>query len=544
MTITEERKAPEGRKAPPLLIAAGVLIAAVIYLLSRGSAAPPRQQPTTEKVADTRAETGTVALDAETLKLAGLRVETVGYQPMQSRLVVTGTVEPDPSGVVKVTPRVAGKITAVRVNVGDTVRAGQVLATLASTELAEAQAEYDHTGHQLAIATTRLQRQKKLASLGAFGRPKVEEARVQSIRAQGDIHTARSEVAAASARVAEAQSQLQALQAALTQAQTQVKVAESRFNRADLMLKEQLVSRQDWEQARADQQRAEADVEAARAKVAQGEARIDTEKALLQASQAKLDEAGKRGAISAQLLAREERVFRGGYLTSKEIVEAEAARVEGMHDQEAVVTKIRLLGGTPGGGNLLAVAAPIGGRVTERLVTLGETVTPEKPLFTVMNLRTVWVQLNVYQKDLPAVRAGQTVAVTSDIAPGRLFTGRVSYIGDQLDETTRTVKVRCAIRNVGDRLKPETFVRGTIAGTTRRHVLVVPGDAVQEVDGKPVVFRPAGKPGEFRAIPIQPGEKLEGMVAIRSGLRAGDRVVTKNAFLVKSQAMKGELAEE
>ena len=72
---------------------------------------------------------------------------------------------------------------------------------------------------------------------------------------------------------------------------------------------------------------------------------------------------------------------------------------------------------------------------------------------------------------------------------------------------------------------------------------MAPADAVQQLDGRPVVFVPTGKPGEFHARPVAVGEKLGGLVEIRSGLKTGERIVTGNAFLVKSQAMKGELGE-
>src|SRR5690606_33344997 len=159
----------------------------------------------------------------------------------------------------------------------------------------------------------------------------------------------------------------------------------------------------------------------------------------------------------ARAEAREERIYRGGYATSKEIVEAESAVRQAALEQQAAADQVRLLGGTPGGGDTVAVTAPIGGRVTERAVTLGETVSPEKTLFTVVNLNSVWVQLRVYSRDLPSLRPGQKVTVTSDAAPNRTFTGAVSYIGDVVDETTRTVKVRAVIANAGGALKPGIF---------------------------------------------------------------------------------------
>lgn len=600
------------RRYMPLLAALLVIaIAAGAFFLGRRSAGrgeEGRGEPGGEerhaeggpRGENHRSEEGVVKFEEASLKLARLQVEPIPYRSLQSRLSVTGTVEPNPGGVVKVTPRVTGKITSVTVNVGDNVRAGQSLATLASTEVATAQAAYRQARARVVLAYGNLQRQKKLAGLGEFGRHKVEEARQREIEAHGEINAAsndlaaarnevaearsekaalegevakaENEVASAESEIREAESQVRALQAALDQTQTQVKVAQSKFNRYDTLLKEQLVSRQDWEQAQADHQRALSDVEAARANIAQGQAKVATAQAHRSAGQAqlraaksrvqqaadkietslsrqaqqesRLATARKRDEVAEQVLAREERVFKGGFLTTKEIVEAEAAWRQARAEQRAAADHVRLLGATPGGESLLTVNAPIAGRVTERLVTLGETVDPAKTLFVVVDLASVWVQLAVQQRDLPSVRLGQKVSITSDTAPGRTFRGTVSYIGDVVDETTRTVKVRAVIQSAGNVLKPQTFVRGRIAADVRASALAVPRDAVQTMEGKTVVFVQGDHPGEFEAKEVETGDTVAGRTVITSGLEPGARVVTRGAFTVKAQAMKAELGHE
>jgi cobalt-zinc-cadmium efflux system membrane fusion protein len=450
------------------------------------------------------------------------------------------------------------------------------------------------------VAHDHLRRQRQLAGLGEFGRHKVEEARQREIESHGEINAALNDLAAAKNEVAEArsekaalegdvakseneaasaeseireaESQVRALQAANDQTQTQVKVTQSKFNRYDTLLREQLASRQDWEQAQADHQRALSDVDVALANIAQGQAKVATAQAHRSAAQAQLraaksrvQQAGdkietalsrqaqqesrlvtarKRDAVSEQVLAREERVYRGGFLTTKEIVEAEAAWRQAQAEQQAAADRLRLVGATPGGGSLLTVTAPIAGRITERLVTLGETVTPEKALFTVINQDSVWVQLAVQQKDLPVVRVGQRVAITSDTAPGRTFNGTLSYIGDVVDETTRMLKARAVIQNRGNLLRPQTFVRGRIDTDARASVLAVPREAVQSAEGKMVVYVQGDRPGEFQAREVRTGETTAALTVITSGLEPGARVVTRGAFTVKAQAMKAELGHE
>jgi len=122
-------------------------------------------------------EEGVVAFTEDALKNANLTVQPVAVSSVNAPLPVTGEVEPNLGGVVKITPRVSGKVTAVTVNVGDTVGTGAVLARIASSELAEAQAAYRQAAGRVALARQNLARQRRLAGLGEFSGHKIEEAR-------------------------------------------------------------------------------------------------------------------------------------------------------------------------------------------------------------------------------------------------------------------------------------------------------------------------------------------------------------------------------
>jgi RND family efflux transporter MFP subunit len=512
---------------------------------------------------------GVVSFTPEALAKAGVKVQPVAVTAVHSQLQVTGTVEPNIAGLVKVTPRVAGKITALRANIGDRVRAGQVLATMTSTELAAAQAQYRQAGARVSAAKANLQRQRQLAGFGEFGQHKVQEARGNFNAAQGDVNEAIAEINAARNEVSEAEAALAAAQSdevsaqsdvtaaetVVAQAKTQVGVAASRFQRQETLLMEELTSRQDWEQARADFQKAQTDVlaaeaalrssqakvAAAHAKVHQANSVIQTHQARVRQAEAKLTAARQRLAIARQARDREEKVYRSGVYASKEVADAEVALRHAEIDRTTAADAVRLLGGLPGNGNTVGIASPITGRVTERKVSIGEIASPEKAVFTVLNLNTVWVQLSVYQRDLPSMRVGLPMSITTDAVPGRQFTGNVAYIGDVVDETTRTVKVRCVIPNPGSLLKPDMFVRGRIATAFRGRGIVVPREAVQTHEEKTVVFVQGDHPGEFEAKEVRIGDTVDGQTVIASGLEPGERVVTRGAFMVKAQAMKAEL---
>ena len=463
------------------------------------------------------------------------------------------------------------------------------------------------------MAQSNLERQRKLAALGVFGRPQVEGARRESVASEGEVNStldeiaaaknqvneARSEKAAAEGEVAaaesqvagaegeaasgeseisEAESQVAVVQAAQAQAVTRVETAQSKFNRYDTLLKEQLVSKQDWEQARADLRQAEADVDGARASVAQARAKVTTARAHQKAAQAqvkaaqakvraeqgraqqaaakietaqsrqaqldsKLTAAKQRREIARQSLAREEAVLKGGYGTSKEIVEAEAALRLARLEQQAASQTVRLLGGTPGGGSTLALTAPIAGRVQERNASPGKTVDTEHPLFKLINLDLVWAQLAVTPKDLPQVRSGQRVVLTSETAPGRTFTGTVSSIGSTADEATRAVRVRVALVNRDDALRPETFVRGSIITDVRRERVTVPLEALQEHNGKPTVYVALPTQGAFEVRHVKLGVSGDGWREISEGLKAGERIADSGTFYLKSEALKSALSD-
>lgn len=420
----------------------------------------------------------------------------------------------------------------------------------------------------------------------AAAKNQVNEARSEKAASEGEVAAAESAVAGAESaagssesEVSEAESQVQALQAALTQAQSRAQVAQTKFNRYDTLLKEQLVSKQDWEQAQADFRQAEADVDASRANAAQARAKVNTARAHLKAAQAqikaaqakvraeqgraqqagakietalarqaelesKLSTAKQRLEIARKALAREEAVFKGGFNTTREIVEAEAALQQARLDQQAAGQTIHLLGGTPGGGSLISLTSPIAGRVQERDASPGKTVDATHALFKVINLDLVWAQLAVTPRDLRLVHPGQRVVLTAEAAPGRTFTGTISAIGSTAEDTTRAVRVRVALVNRDGVLRPETFVRGNVVTDVREQRVTVPEDALQDHQGKPTVYVAAGDTlGAFEVRHVKLGVHGDGWREVTEGLEAGERIANAGTFYLKSEALKSSLSD-
>ena len=249
--------------------------------------------------------------------------------------------------------------------------------------------------------------------------------------------------------------------------------------------------------------------------------------------------------IARENFAREQRLEQQGISSRKELLEAEAELRRAEASLQSAEAQLQVLGAGHGTGGHFDIASPFAGVVVARDVSLGEMATPGDTLFTLADLSEVWIELDVFERDLARVRVGQEVVVTTTAYASRTFPGRIVYIGDILDPSKRTVRARVEIPNADGALKPGMFATANIqVGAGGPALVVVPQDAVQEVEQKQVVFVPGDRTGEFRAVPVEVGETLDGgRVVIRSGLQSGARIVVAGAFALRSELAKGEIDE-
>jgi cobalt-zinc-cadmium efflux system membrane fusion protein len=193
---------------------------------------------------------------------------------------------------------------------------------------------------------------------------------------------------------------------------------------------------------------------------------------------------------------------------------------------------------------LLPVRSPIGGVITEKHAIVGELSDPSKSLYTIADLSSVWVVVDINEKDLAKVHKGQATNVIVGAYPNLKLKGRITYIADLVDQATRTVKARIEVVNPGRKLKPEMFATVELAlAADAPPVLAVPEDALQDLDGKKVVFI-AEHATEFAARPVQIGRTANGLVEIVSGLKEGENYAVKGSFILKSELKKGEMKDE
>ncbi|MCA1572218.1 MAG: efflux RND transporter periplasmic adaptor subunit [Chloroflexi bacterium] len=252
-----------------------------------------------------------------------------------------------------------------------------------------------------------------------------------------------------------------------------------------------------------------------------------------------LDRARADLEVSRAALERERALYERKITSRRELEDAEAEYQRAAADLRAAQAALRALGaGASGQGAAFAVASPIAGVVVTRRATPGQVAGPADTLFTVADLDPLWVELDLYEKDLGEIRAGQRLALTTTAFGDSTYDGTITYVGQIVDPRTRTIKVRAEVANPGGTLRPGMFVTARIRDVVQPDLLTVPGTAVQVLEDRDVVFVPVGA-NRFRATPVMLGERFpDGRVAVTAGLRAGQRIVAEGSFSLKSELEK------
>ena len=190
----------------------------------------------------------------------------------------------------------------------------------------------------------------------------------------------------------------------------------------------------------------------------------------------------------------------------------------------------------------ITIYSPAGGYVMNKIAVAGARVTAGDPLFEIANLNRVWVEADVYESELPFITLGATATATLSYVPGRTWTGRVTFIAPIVDPLTRTVKVRSEFDNAGGALKPDMF-GDVVIQQPAREVVVVPDSAVLQTGTRSVVFL-VKSDGTFEPREVSVGTKSDQFYEVRSGLTAGQKVVTQANFLIDSESrLKAALAQ-
>ncbi len=477
----------------PMFIAAAVIgvviLGAFIFWIFRSresgqAVPPPRSVSFGDDSAQTSASTEeqTLTIEPEQVERIGIKTEIVGetLSSEAASVAATGVVQPNAYAETPVISLLGGVVRRVNAELGQNVGKGQTVAVVFGDDLAAAQSRYLALQTEAQTARQNYDRTAKLVKINPISRAELDTA----------------------------QANLKSNEAALDEFQR-------RYNRTVRLVEIGASSREDLEQDRTKLESAKAELEQSRKQY-----RRALEVAEINpVSRSEFEQAAvKLRTAETELATAKQRLLLLG-LSEK--------RVNALRSASQISSE-------------LAVAAPVSGTVTSRAVNQGEVVEANRELMKVTNLSKVWVIAEVYEKDLAQIRAGTGASVTSDAFPGRLFRGQVTYIDPNIKQETRTAQIRVELENPGQMFKIGMYVNVAFGsmGTSEKTVPVVPSAAVQNINGRQIVFAATDKPNVFVLKPVRLGTETKESFIVLEGLNVGDKIVTEGSFMLRAEWLK------
>ena len=227
-------------------------------------------------------------------------------------------------------------------------------------------------------------------------------------------------------------------------------------------------------------------------------------------------------------------------IAERDLLQAESDRAQAQADLQSSEQSLKILGipnpeslfnGPPSAE--IPLLAPLGGEIVERLCSPGQLLAPgATQCFTISDMSTVWVLVNVYQNDLASIHTGESVTIETDAYPDR-FHGKISYIAPALDPNTRTLQARIVTDNPGGKLKKDMYVTAVVAAGALQKALTVPDSAIlRDSENLPFVYVVQGT-NQFARRKVQIGESQGGQTQILGGLAAGEQVAGNGSLFLQ-----------
>jgi membrane fusion protein, heavy metal efflux system len=245
-------------------------------------------------------------------------------------------------------------------------------------------------------------------------------------------------------------------------------------------------------------------------------------------------------ALAQKAYARAQDLYQHHAIAEQNVEQAQSAEVQASGDVAAAQAALKVMGIADPDALVKAppsfevpVKAPISGLVVEQDVSAGQLIQPgTTQCFMISDISNVWVLVNVYQKDLPYVRVGDTVTIQTDAYP-EVFRGRISYVAAALDPNTRTLQARIETNNPGDKLKKDMYVVATVTAGTIRNAIALPDAAVlRDSENRPFVYAAASS-NQFGRRSVTLGESLNGQTEVTGGMKAGDQVIGNGSLFLQ-----------
>jgi cobalt-zinc-cadmium efflux system membrane fusion protein len=244
--------------------------------------------------------------------------------------------------------------------------------------------------------------------------------------------------------------------------------------------------------------------------------------------------------------AREVKLAEARISSEREAEQARAAAAAARAELVAAEQRVRALGGGSGEAiGVLLLRSPIDGKVVDRSISVGQSVDPATTAFRVADLARLWIELAVFERDLPFVHEGDAVEISPQTDGATVLAGTIAHVGDVVDLDTRSADVRVVVGNPGGRLRAGQSVIARIARIRESdggsaggpRTIVVPREAVVSVDGRATVFVAHDETSvEVRSVAL--GSRDASRVEIVSGLAPRERIVVAGVFALKSELFR------
>lgn len=247
---------------------------------------------------------------------------------------------------------------------------------------------------------------------------------------------------------------------------------------------------------------------------------------------------------------REQSLIDKQLTTQEEYLQAKLSLTQAEHNLHAAKQHLKIYGLSNKQINDIAVShgkgysryvstAPLDGTIIERHVTLGEILEKDTKIFDIADLSTVWVDLNIYQKDFAYINKGQKVIISTGHGTPDVE-GTISYVSPIVGEGTRTAIARIVLPNTEGHLKPGLFINAKVNIESKIDLIVVKKGALQEIDGKDAIFISEGN--FFKLQEVETGTSNSTYVEITKGVELGEKYVSEGSFTLKSELLKSNLS--
>jgi cobalt-zinc-cadmium efflux system membrane fusion protein len=466
-----------------------------------------------------------VDLTPDEIERFGIEFGTAGPGQIDVHVRVPGQIMLNTDRMAHIMPNASGVVRQVFKNVGEKVKAGEILAWLESSELGKAKVDYLTKWAELGCCSMDLTRAQQISDSTnellevLKSSPSLEDIRKTNSEALDTNHTL------------------------LVSAYAELVLARSAYQREKSLYEKKISSEKDYLAAENTYKKADAKYAATRDSIA-----FEVTRNLLEAQRAQqVRQIELKGAernlyvlgLSIEDINKIQSYAQGQKLdggneeicTDPNCPECAAERAEQAATQPLLVeacNQDERLAWYP-------LRAPFDATVIEKHITLGEKLSDESSAFTVADLSTVWVDLNIYLKDLPLIKLGQSVTVTTGEVAGKVE-GKISYVGPIVGEKTRTALARVVLDNTSGELRPGTFVTADVLVDKAAAKIVVPKNVIQDIGDEPTVFVKSDHGFEQRAVTLGRANNVK--VEILSGLQPGEQIVTKNSFRLKAELQK------